>query len=128
MNNPQILLYDNQSDKANNYGIAIIAKEGILLENNNQDYEFNDFLSVRINDSFNLVAVWTHNSFKIDGLWKSQGDKEYVRRLDEYLELYKNQLSNSDNLVICGDFNLDMATDKPKNKDKLIKNIKRIRI
>ena len=124
MKNSEVLLYDNGSTKANNYGIAVIAKEGITLENNNWDYEYNDFLSVRVNDSFDLVAVWTHNSFKIGGEWKSQGDKEYVRRIDEYLDLYGNEFCNSDNLIMCGDFNLDMSSDKPKNKEEFIYKLK----
>ncbi len=124
MNNSQVLLYDDESDKAYNYGIAIIAKEGIELKCNNWDYDFNDFLSVRVDDSFDLVAVWTHNSFKIDEKWKPQGDKEYVRRIDDYLDKYGNQFSNSNNLIMCGDFNLDMALDNPKNKDKFITTLK----
>ncbi len=124
MDNSEILLYDEESDKANNYGIAVIAKEGITLKKNDWDFEHNDFLSVRVNDSFDLVAVWTHNSFKIDGVWKPKSDKQYFKRIEDYLERYHDEFVNSDNMIICGDFNLDMALDKPKGKDKFIQTLK----
>lgn len=107
---------DNGWDK----GLAIIAKEGIELKNNHWDYEYNDFLSVRINDSFDLVGVWTHDKRKVNGEWEKNGKgiSEYVKRAAEYVELYENELRNSKNLVMCGDFNIDITNDNHKNKGK----------
>ena len=103
-----------------NKGIAIIAKEGIELIENNWYYDHNDFLSVRVEDSFDLVAVWTHEQVKIDGKWVKKGSNEYIKRIEEYLKMYKDELINSDNLVMCGDFNIDLASDK-EDKDYFIK-------
>lgn len=65
--NKKVLMYYDGDIGGLNKGIAIIAKEDIELEDNNWYYKHNDFLSVRVNDSFDLVAVWTHEQVKKDG-------------------------------------------------------------
>ena len=107
-------------------GIAIIAKENVKLEDIHWDYEYNDFLSLRVNDSFNLVAVWTHDKVKVDGEWKEHGKgiSEYVKRASEYVELYGDELKASDNLVMCGDFNIDISNNDHKNKGKFAYTLK----
>lgn len=50
-----------------------------------------------------------------------KGSNEYVKGIEEYLKIYKDELINSDNLVMCGDFNIDLALDNKKDKDKFIK-------
>ena len=107
-------------------GIAIIAKEDIELKNNHWDYKYNDFLSVRVNDFFNLVGVWTHDKIKINGKWqeKGKGTSEYVKRAAEYMELYEHELRTSDNLVMCGDFNIDITNNNHKNKGKFAYTLK----
>ena len=77
-----------------NKGIAIIANEGIELKDNNWYYEYNDFLSVRVDDSFDLVVVWTHEYVKEDEKWVKKGNNEYIRRIEEYLKMYKDELIN----------------------------------
>lgn len=92
-------------------GLAIIAKEDIELKNNEWKYRLsNDFLSVRVNDSFNLVGVWTH--------------EPYVDNVVKYLRLHKYDFINSDNLVMCGDFNIDVSTGNQTNKDMFAKILK----
>lgn len=125
MKNSRYLPYfetDNGWDK----GIAIIAKEHINLDELHWDYKYNDFLSVRVNDSFNLVGVWTHDKRKINGKWEKNGKgiSEYVKRVAEYLELYKHELRTSDNLVMCGDFNIDITNNKYKNNGKFAHTLK----
>lgn len=119
--NKKVLMYYNEDIGGRDKGIAIIAKENIELEDNNWYYDSNDFLSVRINDSFDLVAVWTHNQVKVDGKWTDKGNNEYIKHIEEYLKIYKDELINSDNLVMCGDFNIDLALDNKKDKDYFIK-------
>lgn len=107
-------------------GIAVIAKEHINLKNNHWDYEYNDFLSVRINDSLDLVAVWTHDIRKINGEWEENGKgiSEYIKRAAEYVELYEHELKTSDNLVMCGDFNIDISNNNHKDKGKFAHTLK----
>lgn len=119
--NKKVLMYYDEDIGGLNKGIAIIAEEGIELEDNNWYYDSNDFLSVRVDDSFDLVAVWTHEQVKVDGKWVSKGNNEYIKHIEEYLKIYKDELINSDNLVMCGDFNIDMAIDNKKDKDYFIK-------
>ncbi len=119
--NKKVLMYYDTDIGGKNKGIAIIANEGIELKDNNWYYDHNDFLSVRVNDSFDLVAVWTHEYVKEDGKWVKKGNNEYIRRIEEYLRMYKDELINSDNLVMCGDFNIDMAIDNKKDKGYFIK-------
>lgn len=119
--NKKVLMYYDGDIGGLNKGIAIIAKEGIELKDNDWYYDHNDFLSIRVNDSFDLVAVWTHSQVKIDEKWIDKGNNEYIKRIEEYLKIYKDELINSDNLVMCGDFNIDPALDNKKDKDYFIK-------
>lgn len=119
--NKKVLMYYDTDIGGKNKGIAIIANEGIELKDNNWYYEYNDFLSVRVDDSFDLVVVWTHEYVKEDEKWVKKGNNEYIRRIEEYLKMYKDELINSDNLVMCGDFNIDLALDYIKDKDYFIK-------
>ena len=119
--NKKVLMYYDEDIGGLNKGIAIIAKEDIELKDNNWYYGHNDFLSVRVDDSFDLVAVWTHEQVKEDGEWVKKGNNEYIKRIEEYLKNYKDELINSDNLVMCGDFNIDMALDNKKDKDYFIR-------
>ena len=119
--NKKVLMYYDDDIGGWNKGIAIIAKENIELKDNNWYYDHNDFLSVRVNDSFDLVAVWIHEQVKEDGKWVKKGNNEYIRRIEEYLKIYKDELINSDNLVMCGDFNIDLALKNKTDKDYFIK-------
>lgn len=119
MKNSRLLPYFD-TDTGWDKGIAVIAKEHINLDELHWDYEYNDFLSLRVNDSFNLVAVWTHDKVKVDGEWKEHGKgiSEYVKRAAEYVCLYEHELRTSDNLVMCGDFNIEITNNNHKNKGK----------
>lgn len=113
MKNSELLLYDDNDESGNNKGIAIIAKEGIKLDNNNWEFEYNDFLSLRVKDSFNLVGVWTHKK-------KGNSSKEYVNRMEKYLEDHDKEFINSDNLIICGDFNIDISLKEQEGQNRYI--------
>lgn len=80
-----------------NKGLGVFAKEGIKLrENDWQKYCLRNFLSVHINDSFDLVAVWAC--------------KPYI---EEYYIYQSINISNyTKNTVIIGDFNSNAIWDK----------------
>ena len=86
-------------------GLAVIAKEDINLEKINWDYDKSqDFLAVRVEDKLDLIAVWTHHN--------------YLNHMVDYLTTYKENFENSDNLVMCGDFNIDISLQSQKGKDE----------
>lgn len=101
--------------KRNARGIAVIAKEGITITDNNWYLEeSNDFISVRVEDKLDIVAVWTHG----------EKNEDYLNHVINYLGKYRDKFKNSDNLVMCGDFNLDLGINNLDNKDKFIEILK----
>ena len=93
-------------------GMAIIAKEGIDLKVNEWPMVYHDFLSVRVKDKLDIVSVWTH---------MENSNDDYLNRTIKYLEDNEKNFKNSDNLIMCGDFNLDLAQDNMKDKDKFVR-------
>ena len=84
-------------------GILIFAKKNIKLENNLWNSKKKYFLSVRVNDSFNLVGVWTQ--------------PKYVEEIIPYLRIYEDKIK-LDDIIFCGDFNSNKRfNDKHKGKD-----------
>lgn len=80
-------------------GLGIFAKPGITLEplnwkNGGSKY----FLPVRVNDTFNLIAVWA--------------DKPYVYKILPYLELNAKNINNQ--TILAGDFNASVEYDRRK--------------
>lgn len=88
-------------------GLSIIYKEDITIENNHWNYKYNNFLSVRVDNSFDLVGVWPQGGSTI----------EYVRRMEDYLDKHGTNIKKSDNLVMCGDFNINPKVSGQKKKD-----------
>lgn len=83
-------------------GLGIFAKPGVTLEPldwGNGGHEF--FLPVRVNDTFNLVAVWPYIP--------------YVKEILPYLELNAENINNQ--TIIAGDFNSSVELDR-RNGDK----------
>ena len=102
-------IYDNDDVNGRKKGIAIIAKDSIKIENNNWNLKScNDFLSVRVNDSFDLIGVWT--------------DEPYLPRTLKYLRTFKYKFISSNNIVMCDDFNIDVGNDSnEKDKDMFVR-------
>lgn len=83
--------------ESKNRGLGVFAREGICLKENNwQKFCLRNFLSVRINDCFDLVAVWAC--------------KPYI---EEYYIYQSINISNfNDTTIIIGDFNSNAIWDK----------------
>lgn len=90
----------NYDDK----GLGIFAKEDIKIEDNSWNTRNELFLSVRVNDSFDLVGVWTL--------------KNYVEQAIPYLRIQEDKIKKSDKIVFCGDFNSNKVfNNHHKGKD-----------
>lgn len=82
-----------------NKGLGIFAKQDINIEklnwtNNFRDHSVKYFLPCRINQSFDILGVWTHknNSQYFD----------YIGQFWKYLQVNKN---NFKDIILAGDFN-----------------------
>lgn len=85
-----------------NKGIGVSPRNGISLEKLDwPDGGFEQFLPCRVNDQFNLLAVWTMHSSNF----------EYIGQFWNYLQINKEQIAGP-NTVICGDFNSNVCWDK----------------
>lgn len=84
-----------------NKGLGIFAKNSVkIVENNWLNYCLRDFVSVRVNDSFNLLAVWAC--------------KPYIEEYYVYQSININRFDNT--MVIIGDFNSNVIWDKKHGK------------
>lgn len=78
-------------------GLGVFALKGQSLQKLSwESKSLQLFLPVRVNDAFNLVAVWT----------KQAGSKHfgYIGQFWKYLQLHKARIKSEKSLV-CGDFN-----------------------
>lgn len=83
-------------------GIAIFAKPSAKLELLN--WECNSlqlFLPVRVNDTFNLIGVWTKEA--------NSPTFKYIGQVWKYLELHRGKMAV--NTVLCGDLNSNKRWD-----------------
>ena len=83
-------------------GLGIFAKDHIKLEKLEFNGEFEYFIPVRVNDSFNLLAVWAM--------------PKYVEMIHDFFDA--NEDLFNDNLVMCGDFNSNVVFNGHHPKDK----------
>ena len=99
-------------DWANNYlwigenknkGLGVFAKDGIKLERlvwPSGKCEL--FLPCKINDSFNLLSVWTRQA--------NSPTFQYIGQFWKYLQINKNVIKK-ENILIAGDFNSNSMWD-----------------
>jgi len=90
--------------KSKNKGLGVFPRKSSKLEKLDwPDENLEQFLPCRVNDSFNLLAVWT-----------KQADSttfQYIGQFWKYLQLNKESISGP-KTVICGDFNSNSCWDK----------------
>lgn len=108
-----------------NKGIGIFAKENIELKPLDwsdiyKDYKVKHFLPCKVNNDFNLIAVWTHKN--------NSPNFGYIGQFWKYLQINKYQMSNS---IIIGDFNSNSIWDQWDrwwNHSDVVKELKEIGI
>lgn len=74
-------------------GLGIFAREDIKLEKLEFNGEFQHFIPVRVNDSFNLLGVWAM--------------PKYVQMIHDFFDA--NERLFDENLIMCGDFNSNVV-------------------
>lgn len=89
-----------------NKGLAIFAKSNITLEKLDWSNQFKDhyvkyFLPCKINQDFDLLAVWTHRN--------NSPNFGYIGQLWKYLQVNKDKLNTT---IIAGDFNSNTIWDE----------------
>ena len=93
-------------------GLGIFAKEDINLEKIEcLNEEFENFIALRVNDSFNLLGVWAM--------------PKYVEMIHDYFDANIDLFD--ENLIMCGDFNSNVVFNnhhpKKKNHTELNKKL-----
>jgi exonuclease III len=84
-------------------GLGIFVHNGVEIQRLDwQDNGLQLFLPVRVNDRFNLVAVWTKQA--------NSPTFRYIGQLWKYLELHKDKMVE-ERTVLCGDFNSNKVWD-----------------
>lgn len=127
--NPETSKDDKYKNWATNYiwtgenlnkGLAIFANNKVKLSK--QDWDSGGlkyFISCRVNDSFNLIAVWCHGD---------TSDFQYIGQFWKYLQLNKLKFENC---IITGDFNSNSIWDKPLrtwNHSDIVRELKELKI
>lgn len=121
--NPKLAKNKKYTDFARNFiwvgdnknkGIGIFAKKQIKIKNNNwEPYCLRHFLSVNVNNKFNLLAVWA-----------------CIRYIEEYYiyqSIHKNKYDK--NMCIIGDFNSNAMWDEKHHKrdhSRVVKELEEI--
>lgn len=105
--------YDSQEydEFASNYiwvgenkfkGLRIFAKDNVKLELQDLDDDgLRYFIPVRVNDSFNLLGIWTNPNTK------NTDTQKYPNEILKYHELHGDSGFFDEDIIICGDFNCD---------------------
>ena len=99
-------------------GLGIFAKDDVTLEQIKTNGEFEYFISLRVNDSFNLLGIWAM------GRNKEKGLSPYVEMINDFFDA--NEELFDENLVMCGDFNSSVVFNDhhPKSKNHTVLNEK----
>ena len=89
-----------------NKGLGVFAKQEITLEkldwtNNFKNHTVKHFLPCKVNNDFDILAVWTHKN--------NSPNFSYIGQLWKYIQLNKHNLNEA---VIAGDFNSNSIWDE----------------
>ncbi|AFM11951.1 endonuclease/exonuclease/phosphatase family protein [Turneriella parva] len=83
-------------------GLGIFAKPGISLSRKDwSDHGLKHFLPARINDSFDLLAMWAHKA--------NSPTFGYIGQLWKYLQFHIDKMEN---IILAGDLNSNVRWDK----------------
>jgi exonuclease III len=86
-----------------NKGLGIFSRGDVRISQIDwPDGETREFISCRVNDSFNLVAVWAKGA--------AGSPVGYAGQVYKYIEVNWERLKN-DRVVVCGDFNSNSIWD-----------------
>lgn len=103
-----------------NKGLAIFADTKVTLTKHDWNLDgLKYFISCRVNESFNLVAVWCHGD---------TSDFQYIGQFWKYLQLNKLKFENC---ILTGDFNSNAIWDKPLrtwNHSDVVKELRELKI
>ena len=128
---PSITKVEEYKDFASNYywvgdnihkGLGIFARDNVKLDLFDlEDNGLRYFIPVRVNDTFNLLGVWTNPNVKYKV-------NEYLNEITRYFELHRNNEFFNSDLIICGDFNCDASLKKAhaRNVFKMKENLEEI--
>ncbi|MEE1885310.1 endonuclease/exonuclease/phosphatase family protein [Pedobacter flavus] len=108
-----------------NKGLGVFAKPEIKLEkldwtNNFNNYTVKHFLPCKVNNEFDLLAIWTHRN--------NSPNFGYIGQLWKYLQINKDKLKGA---LIIGDFNSNAIWDEWDrwwNHSDVVKELKEIGI
>lgn len=92
-------------------GLGIFARDDVKLEKiQGINEEFKNFIALRVNDSFNLLGVWSM--------------PKYVEMIHDYFDANIDLFD--ENLIMCGDFNSNTVFNDhhPKKKNHTVLNEK----
>nr|WP_197031849.1 hypothetical protein [Methanobrevibacter sp. YE315] len=82
-------------------GLGIFARDNVDMELVDlEDNGLRYFIPVRVNNSFNLLGIWTNPN-------KKNKTPEYPKEITRYYELHKDSGFFNEDMIICGDFNCD---------------------
>jgi exonuclease III len=108
-----------------NKGIGIFARKNTRLDKLNwtdkyEDKKVKHFLPCRVNQDYDLLAVWTHSN--------NSSTYGYIGQLWKYLQVHKSKLNKC---LVLGDFNSNVFWDKPRrwwNHSDVVKEFSEIGI
>lgn len=82
-----------------NKGVGIFARSEINIENNNwKNFGLEWYISCTVNECLTLLGIW--------------GSGNYIEDIYVYLQIHKEKLAETENLLIGGDFNSNTCWDK----------------
>lgn len=97
-----------------NKGLGVFAKDNITIKDNCwQNYGLRHFLSVKVNDIFDLLCVWA--------------SPPYIEEYFVYQQIHRSKYTDS--MVIMGDFNSNSIWDKDhkeRNHSEVIRQLNEI--
>ena len=86
-----------------NKGLGIFCSDSTSLRENGRNRDgVKHFISSRVNDAFDLVAVWNH--------YNNSPTFGYIGQLWKYLQINKSDMTNC---IVAGDFNGNKIWDRP---------------